>query len=561
MATRIALTLAGGVSLGAYQGGAAYELLWALSHLTNPRARVVIDVITGASAGSMTAAVMARALLYDQQAASALHQAWVTGVSLAGLLEGRTAASLFSSDLIWNLADQVLQTPSPPHAPHPAAPHELRMAFTLSNLEGVKYGLGYANVPGRFDTTVFSDWIIFRLGRGAPVPVPIGSLWESVKRAAIASGAFPLAFPPVWVERCLADYVGSDVFRPEGKRTFTYMDGGLFNNEPVGLTRQIVEGLEEAYPEIRLDQRLYVLVDPYVAATSEEPALPDPLTYQIVLGRLVGAVLGESSKRDWIRAARVNQRLEWQDLFLRHLAGIIATTSVSDGAALGQRVGQLALDIAALKVRHEGRGESPESHLSRNMARLGPMLVTPEPAYAVIREDPLRTEVFLNIVYVMENVAGLRKKEHLDLNLIAPAPGSLAGDFLGNFGGFFDEAWREHDWRRGRASVRDFIDRAKVMHPDLDYAQDDPAAYAPDRDLSHVSERDIPPDAEHALREGMKARLAGLISPANAGWLKRWGVQLLSHYVVNKLVDHMLKKEARGMEPVTTDPSGGGRDR
>jgi hypothetical protein len=109
--------------------------------------------------------------------------------------------------------------------------------------------------------------------------------------------------------------------------------------------------------------------------------------------------------------------------------------------------------------------------------------------------------------------------------------------------------------------VRDFIDQAKVMHPDLDYAQDDPAAYAPDRDLSHVSERDVPPEAEHALREGMKTRLADLISPANAGWLKRWGVQLLSHYVVNKLVDHMLKKEARGMEPVTTDPSGGGRDR
>jgi hypothetical protein len=561
MATRIALTLAGGVSLGAYQGGAAYELLWALSHLTNPRERIIIDVVTGASAGSMTAAVMARALLFDRQAASALHQAWVTGVSFAGLLEGRTTASLLSSDLIWGLAEDVLKTPSLPYAPHPAAPHELRMAFTLSNLDGVRYGLGYANVPGRFDTTVFSDWIVFRLGPGAPAQAPLGSLWDSMKRAAIASGAFPLAFPPVGVERQLADYAGSDVFQPDGRRTFAYADGGLFNNEPVGLTRQIVEGLEETYPEIRLDDRLYILVDPYVSAASAESALPDPLTYQIVLGRLVGAILGESSKRDWIRAMRVNQRLEWQDLFLSHLAGIVATTSVTDGVALGQRVGQLALDIAALKVKHEGRGESPESHLSRNMARLGPMLVAPDPAYAAIRSDPLRTEVFLNIVYVMENVAGLRKKEHLDLNLIAPAPGSLAGDFLGNFGGFFDEAWREHDWRRGRASVRDFVDQVKVKHPEMDYVPDDPAAYIPARDLSRVSERDIPLEAEHALREGMKTRLAAIVSPANAGWLKRWGFQILSHFVANKLVDHILKREAGGEGPIVPDPSGGGHDR
>jgi len=553
MATRIALTLAGGVSLGAYQGGVAYELLWALSHLRNPQERIIIDVVTGASAGSMTAAVMARALLYDRGIAWDLHEAWVEGVSIKGLMDGQPAGSLLSSELIWNVAGRVLKTPSTPSRPHPAAPHELRMAFTLSNLNGIRFGLGYANVPGEFDTTVFSDWIIFRLGDGAPSEPPLAAVWDDVRRSAIASGAFPLAFPAVKVERRLADYVGSDIYQRDGTREFTYVDGGLFNNEPVGLTRQIVEGLEEAYPDIRMDKRLYILVDPYVAASSAPPDLPDPLSYQAVLPRLLNAILGESSKRDWIQAMRVNQRLEWQDLFLSHLAGIVAGTSVTDGAALAQQIGQLALDIAALKVKYEGRGESPRDHLSKNMARLGPMLLASDPAYAVIQNDPLRTEVFLNIVYVMENVAGLRKKEPLNLHLIAPTPGSLAGDFMGNFGGFFDQTWREHDWRRGRAAVRDFIARLEADHPEFDYTPDDPTAYTPDRDLSNVSERDIPPDTEQALRQSVKKRLARLISPNPPGLFKRWGVDMLSAYVANRLVDRMLKKGVQGQDASAPD--------
>ncbi len=146
MTTRIALTLAGGVSLGAYQAGATYELLWALAHRADPRGPIIIDVLTGASAGAMTAAVLARALLYDRAVAEELHRVWITDIGAADLLAGQPPASLFSDGPIWDLARRILEAPPVPTNPHPAAPRDLRMAFALSNLNGINYSLGYANV-------------------------------------------------------------------------------------------------------------------------------------------------------------------------------------------------------------------------------------------------------------------------------------------------------------------------------------------------------------------------------------------------------------------------------
>lgn len=61
---RLSLTISGAVSLGAYDGGALAALLYAVREIAagdDPAAR--IDVMTGASAGSITALLAARALL------------------------------------------------------------------------------------------------------------------------------------------------------------------------------------------------------------------------------------------------------------------------------------------------------------------------------------------------------------------------------------------------------------------------------------------------------------------------------------------------------------------
>jgi len=547
MTTRLALTLAGGVSLGAYQAGAVYEVLWALSHRRDAAESVIIDVLTGASAGSMTAAVTARVLYDDAARVDELHRAWVRDISFMRLIEGEPEASLLSSRSIWSLAREVIERAPAVPSPHPASPPLLRMAFALSNLNGVRFQLGYANAPDGFDTTIFSDWIVFQARPGARSGGAPD--WQAVARAAVASGAFPFAFAPVRLERRLADYRRSEIYRDAGTRTFTYVDGGMFNNEPVGLAREMVGQLEVEDPAIIGDRRYYVLIDPYVAPAAPEVDLPDPLGARLVLDRLVSAVLGESSKRDWIRALRTNSRLEWQDGLIAALAEVVAAIPSSDGAAIAGRLGVVAAKIGAVKGEYDHAGvlaqpEAARRHLEANIGRLGPMLSAGSTALDRIRDDPAKTDLFLTLAYVLENVAGLRKKVEMKLHLIAPAHGSLAGDFLGNFGGFFDERWREHDWRRGRADARVVIEQLTKECPSLAYVPAAEAAYVPAGDFSHVGPGDIPADAPPILRRRLADQLYRLILPGRAWFLTRWLAWLGSRVAAGFLVGSLRKPAA-----------------
>jgi len=65
---RLAITIAGAVSLGSYEAGVLCEVLDAINqHHDDPATaaddRIVIDVLTGASAGGMTAIILAQKLL------------------------------------------------------------------------------------------------------------------------------------------------------------------------------------------------------------------------------------------------------------------------------------------------------------------------------------------------------------------------------------------------------------------------------------------------------------------------------------------------------------------
>src|SRR5215210_3705497 len=80
--TRIALVLSGGVSLGSYIAGALDELLRQMA----ASGEYEIDIITGASAGATTAAIIAHGLLY-RGGETLLHQIWVEQIDMIDLLD------------------------------------------------------------------------------------------------------------------------------------------------------------------------------------------------------------------------------------------------------------------------------------------------------------------------------------------------------------------------------------------------------------------------------------------------------------------------------------------
>lgn len=104
MPKKLAVVISGAVSLGSYEAGVMYEVLEAIArHNENAESnkeRIEIDVITGASAGGMTACILAQHLICGDQPPSdnpeqslrnpynnPLYNAWVEEVDIRKLLE------------------------------------------------------------------------------------------------------------------------------------------------------------------------------------------------------------------------------------------------------------------------------------------------------------------------------------------------------------------------------------------------------------------------------------------------------------------------------------------
>lgn len=94
---RLAITIASAVSLGSYEAGVLWEVLSAIQQHNEhdrtrayPETRIVVDVCTGASAGGMTATILAQKLLFEGESfidpyENPLYKAWVEGIDLSGL--------------------------------------------------------------------------------------------------------------------------------------------------------------------------------------------------------------------------------------------------------------------------------------------------------------------------------------------------------------------------------------------------------------------------------------------------------------------------------------------
>src|SRR5579862_6146822 len=241
---RVAITIGGAVSLGSYEAGVMYELLAALKahNIQSPgEERIVVDVLTGASAGGMTAAIAAQKMLFDAGSldgadGNAFYLPWVREVSLMGLLEvgaGSSAVSLLSSHLVEGIArkhltDRYSGSADLSRQIHPAAADAIQLGLAMSNLSGVDYAVETSSGEP-FVYTRFQDEFIRTVdAKAGDTP----ELWQQIRDAAVACGAFPFAFRIQELLREDSEYarLGPEAFPPTSGR-YAYTDGGVFQNE------------------------------------------------------------------------------------------------------------------------------------------------------------------------------------------------------------------------------------------------------------------------------------------------------------------------------------------
>lgn len=313
----IGLVLAGAVTAGAYTAGVLDYLfntlkMWEEQYTRAPeeipRPNVVIDIITGASAGSIAGAVSLTALATDSlkevedgddkdASKNLLFDTWVN----FGLEEGDIAQHILSTEdlhrdsldsllnvgFMDDLIDKIVKEAKVSEfRPLPGYINpNIDVLFTLSNLKGIPIDLYFETDTRRVAHTMsyHKAFAYFQNNSldGDASKLDLDLTDEHSLRfflkCARASGAFPLGLKSISFNDIPKDYIignlkrifGDDFkFEPrlEDDYNFTAVDGGMTNNEP------IAEALKAVGKRYNKNYKL-IMVDPFPNYIPEGPAV------------------------------------------------------------------------------------------------------------------------------------------------------------------------------------------------------------------------------------------------------------------------------------------------
>jgi predicted acylesterase/phospholipase RssA len=535
MPYRLAITIAGAVSLGSFEAGVLFEVLDALgqhNQASPPDARIYIDVLTGASAGGMTAAITAQNLLYSARAVAepydnVFYNAWVAAVDIDGLLplgaNESANQSVLSSNFVMGLAQKFLlgryaQQPTPSPVPHPALNPDgsIRLGLALSNLNGVDYQRLLMS-GGTFNYTQFGDQIAFLLSGGTDTD----NAWTPVTNAAVACGAFPFAFRPCDLSRDIKDYDSPYLAPwPNSPRMFTYTDGGVFQNQPLGLAKNLVDFIDQ-HKDSETRSYLFVSplpVDPTVGSISEGTA-----SFKLMTGALVNAVYNQAGFQDWIEAESVNDAVKLLNLRASQLLGLFKSgvlqaptiQSVMILLLTQFRLSATNLQFARTQLRTQFAQEYGE--LSSSM---GTQVA----------------DVWIDTVLLLELAADLHEKDEMYIYSITAAKNDLAGAGFFSFLGFLYRSFRDHDYDLGRQKAKFFLETLSQVSrgklPQITYA---PKPIHPIQPTppDGFSPKMIPEQNRKQLCDALSKAADNMLTQQGVSWVIRKGIE--AFYVNRKI--------------------------
>lgn len=688
---RVGFVMGGGVSLGTFNGAALSQalkllLLRGVDGRGDPYQRLEVDIFSGASAGSMSLAIMLRGLAHpDGDRKPAAHERleeefgpefralptstidnlvaaqvvqdvqeeiWVREITLKRLLgredeESRRrihrTAGVVDRGAVEDLARPYLRFPSPGmdlSRRRILAPRVL-FASSIANLSpiladarkefpvhetgllGLSDGLtssvhrelrvfdlhftdlfqaGGMEAEGLLDVDRFPRrWCRYHAGETVRdthgTGRGIGSLlearaWSKMAATSIASGAFPLAFEPVPLERRSYEFGSTEEGvsslwprRLEGKdrHVFTYMDGGTFNNEPIREAFRLAAYMD-AQPSEEDFERLIVYVDPHFVVPDPSLHLPHhgrwmldapnrllgsmdglDLKPKASLDRLlpagtsvVGAIMNESRVVEADKVFQTRKRFSLRNGFRNHLARALSNEpQVCQLEDLIQEISTLlsrdrvnvmipagALSLAGELQRVISEEGAEPRHLEelkgKSSHEIAAFVSNPESSAPQERGAWLQALLFVAVDRMME-LEG--KMEGAQLVAISPSmdprdPGALEalpGGLASGFGGFTSEIPGRYETEVARYCAQLFLQESGRIRE----------ANLPERPrFTRASRRAYMAE----LKEGLKAlegRLVHMIADSHMDILGAVPAGALRFFIEGKLAGMAREKKER----------------
>jgi predicted acylesterase/phospholipase RssA len=476
MSQKLAIAISGAVSLGSFESGVMYEIIEAIAQHnqhqeTTEDQKIIIDVITGASAGAMTAAILAQKLLFEADRLRGpyqndIYRAWVEDADIRTLLQSggddNPDMAILSSGFVKQVGNKYLlsrySSPSLPSAQrHPAVADKIHLGIALSNLNGFDYTINLANIQGRlnseenqensFTFTRHKDCYISQIQGNQQDDKR--NLWDLIKRIAIASGAFPFAFKVQEIERQTADPVYKDsVIYESGVIPFAYTDGGIFENEPLGMAISLTKKLDKPRD---YENRFFLYVAPGPKSSEvNKDFTASQAVYVNTARALAGAIFTQARFQDWINVSETNQSVKEFDSQAWFLKDLLKEYP--------EKYSEFELVAEKLLQTLYADNELSQQQRHADNKRLKEQFKKEYQELASLGGNGEEIAIsWLKAVQALEKAANLGSKELLVIYAITAKDGELAGERLSAFGGFFDKEFRNHDYYVGRTKAIDFL--------------------------------------------------------------------------------------------------------
>ena len=443
---KIALVFTGGVSLGSFEAGVACEIVKHI--LENAAPRLEIDVITGASAGALTGALTALAVVFGLDPAI-IGEAWMA-VKLEDLLIlSHGEKSLLSGNKVESLIQKYIRPPAAVSIKYPGHYDSVSFVAVATNLEGIRYRIHAARTDEfSIGAVSYEDALKFRISGEF-------SQWQELRDAVRASSAFPVAFEPKTIIRSESDFPRISKYnftRELRKIPYHYSDGGIVNNQPLNRAIEMVSELPDTSPGEDYE-RVFLVVDP---APPEEEQWDGKSGAFDVAARAVWTIpRNQTLYKDLLLLEKINRRIHWKNSFVAAMADIWNTQRIPQEKA-GVLDG-LCREVALFKGQ-KILGMDPGDYLKAEAERI-------RNAYRNEIGQVRNRELFIKYCYLLEQVADLRNKQDITVEMIAPrdAQKELAGVIFGNFGGFLGSGFMKHDYNVGRTYARRWLSKEREL--------------------------------------------------------------------------------------------------
>jgi len=371
---RLGVVMYGGVSLAIYSYGVAQELFRAvrgrgvyklIKALTD--SDIVVDVISGTSAGGINGILLAYALCNERDLSS-VSALWRIHGDISQLLRSprdsltKSTSFLDSAEYYQSRLETAFRdmaSSAPEEGEDPSQFSELDLFVTGTDVDGNLYtqfdDAGHP-IDVKDHRTVFL--LKHRQGRKEPFAPKLSydptadpeTTYKALATLARITSCFPAAFEPVHVEHGLAAKPADALLQLWGKigKDSCFLDGGVLDNKPFTYT---LKAIFSRTADRAVDRKLfYVEPDPETFVQKDKASQPNLV--QAVLASLIGIPGYESIADDLKMLAERNSKLQQYQRLVNRLQPECALPS---SASTGQRVLDASLPPSTLMLYQRSR--------------------------------------------------------------------------------------------------------------------------------------------------------------------------------------------------------------